>query len=519
LIRLKTIGRYPEFIGFLLALTAFTVLAAQNGADASWDLRNYHLYNPFALLHGRLATDIAPAQRQTFIGPQLDLIYYGLRSLLNDEPIVLACILSIPHAIGAWLTWRIALHFIPDPVPSRTKLAVLAAAIGATGAAALPTLAQSGSDMVPACFCLAGFLLLLAAVPQTCGYRRIAGAGLLFGIAAGLKLTAAPFCVAAAAALLIAPAVSFRRRLSLAGVFALAVLVSLAVIAGPWCMMLYLKYRNPIFPLFNTIFRSPYYPPISVTDDRFRARDVVQAVFYPFYWATDSRPVVTETQMRDPRIAAAYVAVVVIICRSLIKRRLPDAKCRLLLVFCCVSYVLWALAFSIFRYLVPLELISAVMVLAAVTVSRRLSVPWIAICAFGSLALSLTVYPKWGHVRHGHQAVAVRVPPLRNDALVVMLDGSPMAYVAAFVPPGVRFVGANNNLIQPEHDSLLQHEVVAAIRAAAGPVWGLEDAPESPGVADATLAAYGLRRAPGCEKVQSNLDGNALLLCPLLRVK
>ena len=30
--------------------------------DSSYDLMNYHLYGPFALLHGKGAFDIAPAQ-------------------------------------------------------------------------------------------------------------------------------------------------------------------------------------------------------------------------------------------------------------------------------------------------------------------------------------------------------------------------------------------------------------------------------------------------------------------------
>jgi hypothetical protein len=39
------------------------------GADANWDLYNYHLYNAFAWLHGKLQTDLAPAGLQSYFNP------------------------------------------------------------------------------------------------------------------------------------------------------------------------------------------------------------------------------------------------------------------------------------------------------------------------------------------------------------------------------------------------------------------------------------------------------------------
>ena len=48
------------------------------GQDSGHDLRNYHWYNPWALLNGRLSIDLAPAQLQTYFNPSLDLLYYGL---------------------------------------------------------------------------------------------------------------------------------------------------------------------------------------------------------------------------------------------------------------------------------------------------------------------------------------------------------------------------------------------------------------------------------------------------------
>ena len=48
------------------------------GFALDWDLLNYHLYNPHALLHGRHAVDLAPAQMQTFLNPAMHLPTYLL---------------------------------------------------------------------------------------------------------------------------------------------------------------------------------------------------------------------------------------------------------------------------------------------------------------------------------------------------------------------------------------------------------------------------------------------------------
>jgi hypothetical protein len=82
------------------------------------------------------------------------------------------------------------------------------------------------------------------------------------------------------------------------------------------------------------------------------------------------------------------------------------------------------------------------------------------------------------------------------------------------LPPTIRFVGANNNLIQPGLGGLLSRQAEVTIRTHDGPLYGLEDPTEAPGIADRTLAFYRLRR-DGCRQILSNLDDNAIRLCRL----
>ena len=63
-------------VAICAGLTLLAVLHL--GQDRNWDLANYHLYNPHALLGGRYGFDIAPAQLQTWHNPMLDVPLYLL---------------------------------------------------------------------------------------------------------------------------------------------------------------------------------------------------------------------------------------------------------------------------------------------------------------------------------------------------------------------------------------------------------------------------------------------------------
>ena len=506
---------------FLLFLIGFAIYAARLGPDANWDLRNYHLYDSFALLHGKLGYDIAPAQIQTYLAPQLDMIGYALHNLLNRHPALLNSVMSIPTAVETCLTFLISCRFLPVSTPGRISLAMLVALIGATGAAGLPTIATSSTESVPGSLCLAGFLLILTARKGTRPAVRLAIAAFLLGGGAGLKLTSLPYCLGGAAAALLAPIEPRRRKWLSFLVFAVMGMLGVVLIALPWWLVLDARFHSPLFPFINQIFRSPDYLPLAMSDGRFFPHGTLQTLFYPFYWAVSTTPRVTELPMRDPRFAVAFVMVILAALGILAKHGRNRAEAAMFLAFFIVSYGLWEKAFSIFRYLAPLEMLSATTVLVAWRVAdpegRMRWLPWIGTACLALLCLVSTHYPDWGRAPTGPKAVNVVVPRLPEDALVILLDSSPMAYVAAFEPPDVRFVGANSNLLSPGQKTKLEAEAEQVIRSAKGPVWGLEYFPAAAGMDDATLKYYGLHRVPPSTPVISNLDSSSLRLCPLVR--
>lgn len=507
----------------LLGLVAVSgIVAMRRGPAADFDLRNYHLYDAQALLSGRIRQDLAPAQAQTFHAPSLDILIDLLRRSLNDWPRAFVSILALPYALCVWCVWRLQCVMLLRWGRARYILHTAALWAAATGAAALPTIGTQMSE-APCIALLLGACLICIAAPDR---RGLVAAGLCLGAAVGLKLTAAgPACGIALAWLLTDPTPRrWRRAALLAGSAALAV----AVVAGWWWGFLWWRTGNPLFPYFNDLFGAPWLPRVRLADRRFLPRSLLQALFYPFWWAMRPSTLASELPVRDPRLAAAecvvIAAVVLLVLASLRRLRRPawlDRRAVFVVIVWAVTYAAWALQFGVLRYLAVLEFLGGVVfVLPLRTLAPRWQMPAAAAAAVLALGASaVTVLPDWGRLGPGAaHVVDVRLPAqVPADSLVILLDPAPMAYAALALPRSAALLGANSNLVHPGDETGLARAIAARIARHAGPIYGLET-PSEGGAADAaTLRAHRLHRAGGCAVVHSNLDGDAMRLCPLAR--
>ncbi|MGH7042128.1 MAG: hypothetical protein ACREFY_08350, partial [Acetobacteraceae bacterium] len=505
----------------VLLIAAFGALSVWLGPDASWDFRNYHLYDAHAALAGTLWTDIAPAQLQSYYDPALDVPFFLLRRGLNAHPALLDFILAVPQAVAVWLVLGIA----TDLLPGRTAPA-LATLLGATGAAALPTLGSAMSAMPEACLIL---LALRRCLPPLIRHpresedpssRRTMGSrfrgndgkgwlvGLLVGAAAGLKLTASPYAIGLCAALL-------ATRPRAVPTFAAAATIVLLAVAGPWWWIVWRHTGNPLFPYFNNIFHSAWAPAAPFTDTRFLPRGLLQAALFPALWAFHSSIASNELPVRDPRLLLGLLASLWLIATRRDRRTLALAA------FWLAAFAAWEARFGILRYADVLELLSGIPIaLVVAQIARQRLGESVAALTFAMLAagvIAATIYPHWRRASPGPLATDVRAP-FRPGSLVLLLDPAPMAYVAAFSPAGVRFAGIDSNLVHPSADTALNRAIIAAIARQSGPLWGLESPADQPGQADRTLHAYHLARTGACVAIRSNLDANALRACPLRRL-
>jgi hypothetical protein len=508
----------------ILAAGAVSVLILKQ--DANWDLQNYHFYNAWAFVHGRMGWDLAPAQLQTFHNPLVEMPFYWMVSA-DWPPRWISFVMAIPAGVGLFFLGKIVLLLFADlPTRERRACVVVAIAVGATATSPVSLLGSTINEWQGATLVtIALWLVLRRADEPAIGWRALAAAGLLCGIASGLKLTAATYALGLCVALIFRSG-ALGRGLREAVGFAAAVVAGLALSLGAWMWTLDAHFGSPMFPYYNEWFHSPWWDASPLIERVYGPKTLFRWLTYPLPLLGFSSGYVTELRFRDWRLPLAYLVCIAGAVAWIARRwrhRSPDRKeiargaWRTLLAFWVVSFTVWALLHSIYRYLLPLELL-----IGAVTIHllRSMVLPrWMPAAAitYAVLAIATVRYPDWWHVEYGKRYFEVEVPPVAPRAVVLLTSDAPMAYVLPFFPPDARFLGAKNNLNDPQRTNRLEREIEKIVRDHDGPLYSLTF-PRGAG-AD-VLAAHRLRvELPGrdCALVWTNMSVSPLQLCRVAR--
>jgi hypothetical protein len=486
---------------------AFGCVAAWLGQSNNWDLRNYHWYDGWAWLSGRGAQDLAAAQAQTWFNPTLPALLYLLLSTL--PPWLGTFVLGAVQGLNLVPLHRIAVQLLPPALLQRRRwLALLVALVGATGATQRGELGAGFGDNLVSLPLLCALALLL---PPRPGRGRIAAAGALLGLAAGLKLTAAPVAsgiVLAAPLLFVLRGAVLRHWLLLAG----CALAGFLLVNGHWMWQLWREFGNPLFPLFGSVFGGDFVAPAELRDTRWLPRGALEWLFYPLVWADQPRRV-SELWFLDLRLPLLFLALLAL---PLWRRRARAASPQphaldFVLLAVALAYLLWLALFGYYRYLVVLEMLAPLLLVVAL-----LALPWriglATACAVLVLVGLATRPPRWGRLAHyGDHYVEVTLPARAQaaDALVVFGSREPLSFLAPAFPDGTRFVRIVGNVLGPPlPEWALDRAVHERLHRHDGPLLLLAS-----DIDDTSLQAA-LRRhrltvtAGACDRVDSNLlDG------------
>lgn len=430
-------------------------LAWLQGQDANWDLLNYHFYNAYMWLDGRIARDVHVAGVQSFLNPLPDLPFYAA-ARLGIPPRVFFLALAAVQGAGLFMVHRIAILAVPGvSTPVAAVVGTLAGVTAAFGAGFLTEVGNTMHDSTLGVLVLAALWLVLAQWRPAEGpsARMIVVAGALAGTALGMKLTFGPQCLGLAVAVLSLPGRAMT-RLTRAAAFSVACATAAAMTGGPWMWTMARHFGSPLFPFYNAVFHSPFAPPTNFADGRFLPTTAWQAVVYPFHWIA-IQDLVAESPFRDARFAAVMVALSMLAGSALLARLSgqvqpavrPTNVLMTLTTFWVVSYVVWLGMFSVYRYAIPLEMLSGALVIGVLAV---LAPPWtrfLAMAAPVCLALSVSTRPpdfgriEWSPTYFGVDEASLR----RYDGATVLMWDFPQGYLVPSFPSSATFLRLVSN--------------------------------------------------------------------------
>ncbi len=509
----------------LLVLIGVPVLAGLfsvvMGKDSNWDFLNYRWYAPYALLHGRLLTDVLVSEHATFYNPLLELPFFLIATHLPS--IVAGFLVALAASIA----------FVPLCLLAEQSLSIenerhrfmAAAGIALSGLLGGGVLGQVGVVSWDLPLGTPTFLALYVlakdggkAITQPREVTRLLLAGLLAGSAAGLKLTAAVYPLGMALGLLIASRGNARSRVERTVLFGLGGAIGMALLGGYWMWRLQDAFGNPVFPYFNNLFKSPYAEVGGNRDATFLPHDALTALTFPFLFSANSRRV-AEYHFRDVHIAGAYLFIVVALASlALRKVRAEGLVVRpvawFLFAVAAISFAAWEYMFAIYRYILPLEMLSPLLMVLAI---GCLPLPRKAVAAAstGMLVISLCLISVgWNRRPWAGDYVSVMLPhAIADNATVIMTGGAPMGFVVPSLPQGVTVLRAGSYLAIGDAFAGILHNRIAATK---GPMLVLF-APGDEAATEKTLFDYRLASDfTRCEWVRSNVSED-LRLCPVER--
>lgn len=371
-------------LAILLGVLGTWVWVMLAGRDVSWDVINHHLYLPFSLLTGRFREDFFAAGPQSYQNPLGFLPFYWLVQAGGPNWLV-GTALALLHGLVFWPLHRLTVAVWGES-PGQRWWRLMALAFAAVTPVFLLLAGTSSVDALSSLLVLSALTLVIttrgssgpAAARSSTAF--IAVSGVLMGLAFAVKPVNAVFVLGLAGVLALRWAAGQAHWRDLA-VWAVASLAGMLLFMGPWSWWLWQSFGNPLFPLFNQWFGSPYAPQHAVSAGRFLPTSATDWLLRPWVLAQFRAYGSTEALTPDirPLIASLLVAPASFVVWHSHKRSARELASRAdaqLLFFCAITYVLWMATSGNARYAVPgfllvgLLLVRTVQVVLPATVAR-----------------------------------------------------------------------------------------------------------------------------------------------------
>ena len=412
---------------FILFLLIGGALSASLCYEMHWDFFNYHYYNGFAFLNKRLGYDLAPGFQMTFCNPLLDTITYLTATALNTHIHFYSFVMGLFFGTLLYVLFLLNRIFFDSDTPTGKTAIAISMVIGITGFATWFQIGSSTGEIPVSVLTLSGLYILLQHwfVLKDLSPKHLFLAGFLLGSATALKLTAAMYCITCGFCVLI-----FFRKLPRPArsicYFILGGLAGFLLFNGFWMILLYKEYQNPLFPFFNAIFKSPWFPLVNPRDTIHTSGNTpVSLLMLPLLTIAHSEtfPFVGVCTFTDFRFLISFILLIVFFCRSLKKNTSPARdQTKFIFLFALFSYIFWIIFFSIIRYTVPIENVLGILFTLALfsKKSSKIFLP-LKIIIFCLLVSTPFLSEPWTSLKMGTTVTNAPDPPDVKENTLILL--------------------------------------------------------------------------------------------------
>ena len=489
---------------FVLFITIGGCISLILGQDSNWDFLNYHFYNPYALCTGRVGYDFLAASIQSYLSPFIEVPLYLLAMYFNNFPSLVVFIQGTYFGVLCFLVFILSLDVFKSlDMSSKTRqiLALFSTIIGCTGFATFSEIGTSYNDIQTSCLIIFAIFLFMKYGFSEKGYRAGISVGLVVGVACGLKLTNAIF----ATSFFIAITIFFWRNDYFKRISFYVIFLCIGFLAsyGYWGWTLYKLYGSPFFPFYNSIFKSPFYPQTSFLDVRFFPKTFFQKICYPIFWSGFFKypKTVAELNFFDPRFLLVYLISIHFFLNRIFSCHNPQQKERnrfsFLLLFWMMSYYVYQIKFSIYRYAMPLENLTGLVVVFVVYnfLKNKKNFAIYAMIVVTFAIIAMTRIPSWGRLKIGNKFYSVSKIDIPEDVLVTTFTAP-----CAIVIPGLNIKNKIVNFNFFDKNKFKTNDVAV-----------LANIHESNTSAINFLSQYGVNFPADCKKVENNFSNNIYL--------
>lgn len=426
--------KLANYILYFLTCIIIMALIYSRGQDVNWDLQNYHFYSGYSIVDGRYAKDIAASKMQTYLYPIANIPTYFLYRYM-------------PFPFGVWAIFLIQSISIPIIYKISTLLVpkneenefltwitrVIVVGICILSPIWISELGTSFFSSTTAILILGGLYLYLLNKSRYSFFIS----GVIIGLAVSLKLTNAVYAMGMIITLILTGDNNYKARFVLVASFVFGLATGL-LSAIWWHLFLFIQWESPLFPFYNSFFKSQFFPewswkdPVMVFNSIGELYEFVKESFFGTNKAS-------EVPFADPRLAIGLISAFAYICCG----KKSKIHTRTIFLFL-TSFTIWAWLFAYQRYLIPIELLLGVVIYIGLF-SIIKSCKWVLsiLIIIFTLVIGFINVPDWGHRKmnffeYNNFGIKLNEREINTPALYVTY-GVPMSYIFPYFESNSRF--------------------------------------------------------------------------------